>query len=163
MKLRNKILLFIGLLILLEIIVSCGFNVWQKNIYNNNKKIVQQGDSPTYNSRTGNENSNDKINWNYSGFSGDDTIWILKPKEDGEITINYDSTVKNGNFKVALVNPKKEEIETILEGTEEGNKTIKLLKEEEYRIKIVGKNAEGDIKLSVNENKNVEITSKYQH
>ncbi len=160
MKLWNKILLFIGLLILLDIVVSCGFNVGQKNIYNNNKKIAQQGDSHTYNRRTGNENSNDKIDWKYSGFSGDDTIWILKPKEDGEITINYDSTVNNGNFKVVLTNPKKQEIKTILEGIEEGSETIKLLKEE-YRIKIVGKNAEGNIKLSINENKNVEITNKY--
>lgn len=87
MKLRNKILLFIGLLILLDIIVSYGFNVWQKNIYNNNKKIAQQSDSHTYNRRTGNENSNDKIDWKYSGFSGDDTIWILNQKEEGEITI----------------------------------------------------------------------------
>lgn len=159
LKLRNKILLFIGILILLDIIVSCVFNVWQKNIYNNNKKIAQQGDDYTY-SRTSSENSNDKIDWNYSDFSGDDTVWILNSKEDCEITINYHSTVDNGKFKVVLANPKKEEVEDILEGTEEGNKTIKLSKEE-YRIKIVGKNAEGQIKLSINENKNVEITNKY--
>ncbi|WP_252217179.1 hypothetical protein [Clostridium sp. VAP41] len=59
-----------------------------------------------------------------------------------------------------MTNPKKQEIKTILEGIEEGSETIKLLKEE-YRIKIVGKNAEGNIKLSINENKNVEITNKY--
>lgn len=159
MKLRNKILLFIGVLVLLDIIISCVFNVWQKNIYNNNKKIAQQGDDYTY-SRTISENSNDKIDWNYSDFSGDDTVWILNPKEDCEITINYRSAVDNGKFKVVLANPKKGEVENILEGTEEGNKTIKLSKEE-YRIKIVGKNAEGEIKLSINENKNVEIANKY--
>lgn len=160
MKLKNKTLLFCGLLILSFIFVSYGFNFWQKNIYNNSKKIVEQGDSYTYNKRTVNENNNDKIDWKYSGFSGDDTICILKPKEDGEITINYDSKVNHGNFKMVLVSPKKQEIKTIFEGTEEGSETIKLLKDE-YRIKIVGKNAEGEIKFSINENKNIEITNSY--
>ena len=61
----------------------------------------------------------------YSGFSGDDTIWILNSHKDGEITFNYDSTVNSGDFKVVLINPQKG-IENILEGTEQGNKTTNI-------------------------------------
>lgn len=42
-----------------------------------------------------------------------------------KITINYDSTVEKGNFKLVLINPENE-IETILEGTDQSSKTIKL-------------------------------------
>lgn len=158
MKLRNKILLFICLLILLDIIISFGFHIGQKNIYNNNDKIVEQGDSYTYRNRVGTHNSSDKIDLNYSGFSGDDTIWILNLHKDDEITFNYDSTVNSGDFKVVLINSQKQ-IENILEGTEQGNKTIKLTKGE-CRVKIVGRNAEGQVKLSINdESKNIDISS----
>lgn len=158
MKLRNKILLVICILIILDIIASFGFNIWQKNIYNSNNKIVQQGDSYTYKNKTGTQNSSYEINLKYSGFSGDDTIWILNAHKDCEITLNYNSTVNNGDFKIVLINSQKE-IENILEGTAQGNQTIKLTKGE-CRFKIVGRNAEGEIKLSIiDENKNVDISS----
>lgn len=158
MKLRKKILLFICLLIILDIIISFGFNIWQKNIYNNNYKLVQQGDSYTYKNKIGPQNSSNEIDLKYSGFSGDDTIWILNAHKDGEITLNYNSTVNSGDFKLVLINSQKE-IENILEGTEQGDKTIKLTKGE-CRLKIVGRNAEGEVKLSINdESKNTDISS----
>ena len=129
----------------------------RKNIYNNNDKIVQDGDSYTNISRTCTGNSKDEIDIKYSGFYGDDTIFILESKEDGEVTFNFDSTVNSGDFKAVLINPKKE-IENILEGTEQGNKTIKLAKGK-YRFKIVGRNAKGEINISINKNNNVVITN----
>jgi len=158
LKLRNKILLAICILIILDIIISFGFNIWQKNIYNNNYKIVQQGDSYTYKNKTGTQNSSDEIDLKYSGFSGDDTIWILNAHKDCEITLDYNSTVNSGDFKIVLINPEKE-IENILEGTAQGNKTIKLTKGE-CRFKIVGRNTDGEVKLSIiDESKNIDISS----
>jgi len=159
LKLRNKVILFICLLLLIGIIFGYSTCDERKNIYNNNDKIVQDWDSYSYmyNSRTWTGNSRDKINIKYSGFSGYDTIFISESKEDGEVTFNFDSIVNSGDFKAVLINPQKE-IENILEGTEQGSKTLKLAKGK-YRFKIVGRNAKGEINISINKNNNVVITN----
>ena len=89
-KLRNKVILCICLLFLIGIIFSYSECDERKNIYNNNNKIWQDGDSYKYSSRTCTGNSKDGTNIKYSGFSGDDTIFILQSKEDGEVTFNFD-------------------------------------------------------------------------
>jgi hypothetical protein len=157
LKLRNKVIFCICLLFLIGIIITYGACDERKNIYYNNDKIVQEGDSYTNNSRTITGNSKDEIDIKYSGFYGDDTIFILESKEDGEVKFNFDSTVNSGDFKAVLINPQKE-IENILEGTEQGNKIIKLAKGK-YRFKIVGRNAKGEINISINKNNNVIITN----
>lgn len=161
MNLKNKFSLGICLLFLIGIISGCGVGYEKKNMYDDNEKIVQEGDSYTYINRIGTGNSDDKIDVKYSGFYGIDTIWSLELKEDGEITFNYDSTVNSGDFKAVLINPQKE-IENIFEGTDQGEKTIKLTKGK-YRFKIVGRKAEGKVKISINKNQNVEITNSNNH
>lgn len=156
MKLRNKFLLCACLLLLIVTISSCGVSQNKKNIYNNNDKIVQEGDSFSYRTRIDTEDSNDKIDVKYSSFSGTETIWALESKEDGEIIFKYNSTVNSGDFKAVLINPKKE-IEIILIGNQQGDKVVKLAKGK-YIFKIVGRNAKGEIKISSNKNQNVKIT-----
>ena len=156
MKLKNKILLCICILFVIGIIINCGVFASKNNIYNNNEKIVKEDYSYNYTNSIG-ESSNDKMDMKYSGFYGTDTIWILEVKEESEITFNYDSIVDSGNFKAVLIN-NKEEIENISEGTEQGNKTIKLAKGK-YKFKLVGRDAEGEINISINKNNNVGITN----
>ena len=60
------------------------------------------------------------------------------------------------NFKAVLINPKNE-IETIVEGTEKSSKTIKLTKGK-YGFRNVGATAEGKIKFSISKNTSVKIT-----
>ncbi|WP_242966096.1 hypothetical protein [Clostridium chromiireducens] len=55
-----------------------------------------------------------------------------------------------------MINPKNE-VETILEGTEKSRKTIKLTKGK-YRFRNVGANADGKIRISVSSNSDVKIT-----
>ena len=157
MKLQNKSVFCICLLFLIGTIIICGVVFAKNNIYNNNEKIVKYDYSYNYTNRIGEgENSDDKIDIKYSGFYGTDTIWILESKEESEITFNYDSTVNSGDFKAVLINPQKE-VKNILEGTGQGNKTMKLAKGK-YKFKLVGRNAEGQVKISINKNNNIEIT-----
>ena len=155
MKLKNKILLCICILFVIGIIINCGVFVSKNNIYNNNEKIVKEDYSYNYTNSIG-ESSNDKMDMKYSGFYGTDTIWIIEAKEESEITFNCDSTVNSGDFKAVLINSKGE-IENISEGADHGYKTIKLAKGK-YKFKLVGRNAEGQVKISINKNNNIEIS-----
>lgn len=125
------------------------------NMYSNNDKIIQEDDDYMY-IIFDNKKINNEIEIKYSGFSGIDTIYFLEAKEDTEITMNYDSTVEKGKFKLVLINPDNE-IETILEGTDQSSKTIKLTKGK-YRLRNVGANTVGNIKFSISNNTNVIIT-----
>ncbi|AQR91762.1 hypothetical protein [Clostridium saccharobutylicum] len=163
MKIKNKFLLGLCLIFLLSIMCGCGLSINQdknensnkNNMYNNNDKIVQEDNNNTYVNCKSNIKNNE-IEMKYSGFSGIDTICFLEVKEDTEITFDYDSTVNNGKFKAVLINPKNE-VETILEGTEQSSKTIKLIKGE-YRFRNVGANADGKIRISGSSNSDVKIT-----
>lgn len=162
LNIKNKFLLGFCIIFLVGIMCGCGLsnqdkntNNNQKNMYNNNDKIVQVDNNYTY-ITCRNTRSNNEIEIQYSGFSGIDTICFLEAKEDTEITFNYDSTVDNGKFKAVLVNTKNE-VETILEGTEQNSKTIKLAKGK-YSFRNVGANADGKIRIFISSNSNVKIT-----
>lgn len=161
----NKKQFFSGLslIFLISIIYGCGISINQNkndnsnkvNMYNNNDEIVHEDNNYTYVICERNIKNNE-IEMKYSGFCGVDTICFLEVKEDTEITLDYDSTVDNGKFKAVLISPKSE-LETILEGTEQSSKTIKLTKGK-YKFRNVGANAEGKVKISVNSNSDVKMT-----
>lgn len=162
LNIKNKFLLGFYLIFLIGIMCGCGLsdqnkntNNNQENMYNNNDKIEQEDNNYTY-VTCGSTRKNNQIDIQYSGFSGIDTICLLEAKEDTEITFNYDSTVGKGKFKSVLINPKNE-VETILEGTEQSSKTIKLAKGN-YSFRNVGANADGKIRISISSNSNVNIT-----
>lgn len=162
LNIRNKFLLGFCLIFLIGTMCGCGFsnqdeneNSNKVNMYNDNDKIVQEGNNYTYITRKFNGNNNE-MEIKYSSFSGIDTICFLEAKEDTEITFDYDSTVDKGKFKAVLINPKNE-VETILEGTDQSSKTIKLTKGE-YSLRNVGANAAGKIKISFSSNSDVKIT-----
>lgn len=161
MNIKNKLALAICIVFLFGSISGCKVSDNKKNTYgntyNDNEKIAQQSENHTHTTYNISNNSDNNIEFQYGGFFGVDTIWILNSKDDEDITLDYDSKVNSGDFKAVLVNPKGE-IENILEGTDKGNKTIKLTKGE-YRVKLVGNDANGKVKLSIAQNKNVEIKS----
>ncbi|EHI99632.1 hypothetical protein CDLVIII_3047 [Clostridium sp. DL-VIII] len=162
MNIRNKFLLGFCLIFLIGTMCGCGFsnqnendNSNKVNMYNDNDKIVQENNNYTYINCNFSRNNN-VIEIKYGSFSGIDTICFLEAKEDTEITFDYDSTVDNGKFKAVLINPKNE-VETIVEGTDQSSKTIKLTKGQ-YSFKNVGANAAGKIKISFSSNSAVKIT-----
>jgi len=125
---------------------GCTLNTGKSDIYNNNEKIARDGDSYSYVGRNESGSKND-INVKYGKFSGSETIWNIESEGECEIAIKYDSKVESGDFKGVLINPEKQ-VEDILLGTEEGEKTIKLT-EGKYRFKFVGNKAKGEIKISI--------------
>lgn len=138
------------LLLLVTVISSCGENQEKQNIYNDHDKIVQEGDRFTFRNRTDLERSNNKIDVKYSGFSGAETIWIIESKEDSQITFSCNSTVGRGYFKTVLIHPDKR-ITTLIIGNQQGDRTTTLIKGK-YVVKMVGRNAEGQVNISVSGN-----------
>ena len=156
MKIKNK-LIYIGL-----ILIFAGgliFNIYQKNIYYNDKRIAQEDDNYKVVNFSSNSKDIEEYELTYGSISGDRLMWILNPKEETEVTFNYDSNVDKGKFKVVLVDSDEKNIENILEGTEEGSKTIGLTTHK-YFIKFVGKDAAGELKFSAVHNKSVDISTK---
>jgi len=145
-KLKSKFLLSLYLFLIILIGSGCGVSQDKKNIYSNNDIITQEADSFSFKTRKDTGNSKDEVNIKYNGFYGADTIWVIESENDEEIILKYNSNVKSGEFKVVLINPKKE-IENILVGSQQGDKTIKLTKGK-YVIKIVGRNAKGEINIT---------------
>lgn len=154
MRLRNKIVLGAWLLFLMCTFTGCGIGNEKGGIYNDNDRISRDGDSYSYIARS-QSSSNNHITVKYGKFSGTDTIWSIESKGDCEITFDYDSEVESGDFKGVLITPEKE-VETVLEGTDNGEKTIKLT-EGKYRFKFVGSKAKGKIDISIEENEDVKV------
>ncbi|WP_315072740.1 hypothetical protein [uncultured Clostridium sp.] len=158
MNIKNKFLGLI-LIILISFISGCNMNYNRNSvysdIYNDNDKIAQANENHIYTTADTTKDSDRNLSLKYSGFLGVDAIWNINSKDDGEITLDYDSNVNSGDFKVVLVNPKKE-IENILVGTDHGSKTLKL-SNGKYVLKLVGNNANGNIKLTISQSKNAEI------
>lgn len=122
-----------------------GFN--QNNIYNNDKIIAGSADSYSYLSRQGQVKDNvAELSFQLTGV---DTIWSFSTTESKNMTLHYDIKIKQGQFKVVLVNANKEVI-TLLE--EEGKDSIDFsLEPGKNVIKIVGKKALVELYLKIDE------------
>ncbi|EHI98989.1 hypothetical protein CDLVIII_2333 [Clostridium sp. DL-VIII] len=159
MNIKNKFVYF-SLISLIIFISGCNMNYNRatvySDIYNDNDKIAKTSKDHIYTTSSITKNSDQNLSLKYSGFLGVDAIWNINSKDDGEITLDYDSNVNSGDFKVVLVNPNKE-IENILVGTDHGSKTLKL-SNGKYVLKLVGNNANGNIKLTISQSKNAEIS-----
>lgn len=159
MKIKTKFLFGLLLILLFSFIISCNANYNRNsvysNLYNDNDKIAQTSENHIYTTTSTTKDSDQNLSLKYGGFLGVDAIWLIDSREDGEITLDYESTVDKGDFKVVLVSPKKE-IENILVGTDNGSKTLKL-SNGKYILKLVGNNANGNIKLKITQSKNAEI------
>ncbi len=149
MKKRNG--LFTGLLLLLAAaaLSACGSpKVDMQAIYTDDAKIAAQGDSYTYQNRLGSVDTADQLDLEYQGFSGSDTIWSLEVNADSPLEVTCDSRVSSGDFKAVLVTPEKT-VEVICEGTQAGEKTFDL-KAGSYALKLVGRQASGEVKIALN-------------
>lgn len=155
MKLK-KTLIIIGSCFIFFIVRFNSCEIGPKiYIYDNQYKIANPQDRCTYISRSGKDDSYNKINFDYIGFTGKDTIWNLEVKEASEIIFKYNSEICNGDFKGVLVSDKKK-IDNIFESSTIGEKSLKLEKGN-YAFKIVGRNAKGKIKVFINGNENIKI------
>ena len=133
---------------------SCGISTYQKSLYNDNSKIIKQGDSYSFLKRAENTYNN-KTSVKFGTFYGMETIWTIDAKSEGNIKINYKTQIKGGKFKIVFITPENE-IKTICEGTQNGSILIKA-EMGKSRIKIVGNETKGECELSIFPDGNIKI------
>lgn len=154
----RKICLATALLALLTVSLSGCSGAGQDKlaIYDDDAKIAAEGDSYTFKNRVGSADEETKIDLAYDGFSGSNSIWTVEFAEFGTLTLEYESIVSAGDFKVVLVGP-KEQVNTLFEGTQLSAKTADL-EAGKYTVKLVGREANGTIKLSLKVDGNATVT-----
>lgn len=157
MRLKRCLLLFAGLMMLASALGGCAgdASLAKQNIFADEDALVQEADSYTYANRLGGGETQDQLDLEYSGFSGMETIWTFDVEDAGQISLEFDSTVDNGDFKVVLITPDKE-IEEVLNGAQQGETTIALAQGKTI-LRLVGRDAGGHILLSITDNQGVTI------
>ena len=137
--------IYLFIFIALSSLVGIAYLVISNNYENDKSKyfyddslIVLEGDSYTYLDKLGNIE-----NLTFKGFSGTETIFSAS--ENMIISLSCEYEISKGEFKVVLINENNEIL--IIENLS----TITLNVNKGSRIKIVGANSNGEIKLIINE------------
>lgn len=146
------------LICLILIIPFSGCNNDQKLYYDNDKKISQSSDNFSYMTRSEESQSNNETSIKFSSFDGSDTIWNIEVEEDSNITFEYETNITGGKCKGVLITP-EDKIEKIFEGSE-NNENIISLNKGNYRFKLVGLSAKGEVAFKIGPNDKVKISSK---
>jgi len=136
---------FLTLITLFMILIGCATDDKQ-SIYTDEQRIVQEGDSYSFYSRT-EEEDDKRLRIDFSRFSGVQTIMELQTEETSKLRLKYVSLVDNGNFKMVLVTEDKK-IVKVVEQSDRGILEI-AIKSGKNTLKIVGQNAKGYIQLEV--------------
>ncbi|NLC45119.1 MAG: hypothetical protein GX783_12670 [Clostridiales bacterium] len=155
MKSYNKLVL--GILVMLAIMINAGCSSvvsHQDSIFDNDSKIIAQGDSHTYKSRLGNI-ADKETEIKFNSFSGSDTIYRIISDGESDAIFNFSSISDKGDFKVVLITA-DDEIINIVNGTGEGSESISI-EDGTSRVKLIGKKAKGEIKLKIESGENVDI------
>jgi len=152
-NIKNLTLLCIALLFT-SIFFGCGPDADKRDIYDNDMYIAQEGDNFSFYNRVGEEDEK-HIDIKFNGFYGAQTIWAIQTEENSDINLSFDSIIKSGDFKVVLITPEQELI-SITE--QDNNGTFKInVSPGKYKIKIVGKNASGNLRIDLSENKSNKV------
>lgn len=166
MKSKKLIYIIISIVIVLGGIITINrfmdrfyTGVNRKSIYTDNSKIVALNDNYSYLYKRG---INEKGYTNMSfKFSGMDTIWEISSKKDSTINIEFDSKIESGKFKVVLIDENNNVIK-ILEQSQEGSSKFNI-KKGNSRIKIIGSDCKGELKMNITANKeeNMDVVDIY--
>jgi outer membrane lipoprotein-sorting protein len=148
-----KFILLISLCVLLLLPAGCSKSSLA-DIYNNNAKIAESGDSYNFKERMG-SNTLNELKLKFKTFYGMETIWIIEARVQGTITFDFETQIKSGKFKAVLISPTKE-VMTILDQSNAGSITLSVDKGNN-RVKIVGNGATGEVNLLANLNKDIGV------
>lgn len=141
------------LLTILTILLGCtNYKKLQDSAFSNDEIIVKDGDSYSYFIKTSSKanKSINEYNFSFKKFSGTDTLYIIKTKESTELALNINLINEAGDLKLVLIDPANN-VSTIAIGTQNFKRSY-LLNKGEYRLKLVGSNASGEIMLSIENN-----------
>ena len=126
----------------------------ERNIYNNEEKIVSESDSYSY-LRRKLENEKNNMDFEFVEFTGIDTVYNIQSTKEGVIELQYKSEILKGKFKILLITPKNEII-TVLSGNSKGNSKIKI-ESGESKIRIVGYKSTGNFTMNVISTDDIDI------
>lgn len=128
----------------LYLLLSQDIEEEKKEVFENHERIMQEADTYYFRKRMA-ENDADRICLEFEKFYGVQTLWVIGVGESSEIALNYRLSVKGGKFKVVLLTPEGELLK-VAEQDGEGTFSVPASKGE-YRVKMVGKNADGIIEI----------------
>ena len=126
-----------------------------RDIYNNEYKIVSENDSYSY-LRKKLKNEENNMNLKFVEFTGIDTAYNIESYKEGIITLQYETEILKGEFKVLLITPSNE-IVNVLEGNNKGNNNIKI-SSGKSKIRIVGNKSTGNLKINITSSDDIDIT-----
>jgi hypothetical protein len=150
----SKILVPIISLMVVFTAGGCSGSEYQRSLYKDDSKIISQSDSYSFKNRLENA-SNGKVTIRFGSFYGMDTLFTIEASKEAVAPLELDSKVDSGDFKVVLISPDNK-VEILAEGTKSAKQEFKLQKGKS-RIKIVGNNAKGEVKLNIKDNENIKI------
>lgn len=148
--------------ILLSLFTLSGCNnAVQEDVYTNNDRLVQQSNTFTYTNTAKKSITDKKLSLEFSTFTGVDTFWIISSDIDQELKVDIDQQVNAGKFKTIMVSDDNEtrEINVLSEGSQTKTASITLKPTTEYRIKIVGSKAKGNIKMELSSEQDIHLTA----
>ena len=158
-KLIAGLLMFviiIGLINIIPLIQDQYIGKNQKYIYNDDLKIMDQGDSYSFSYKEGICEGN-TVDLKFK-FTGSNTLWDIETNNEAVINIDYSANISDGKFKVILITPENEII-NVLEQSDSGKKEIKL-KNGTSRIKMVALDAKGSLILNIEDNEQIILKGK---
>ncbi|MDO9628684.1 MAG: hypothetical protein Q7I99_02185 [Acholeplasmataceae bacterium] len=129
---------------LITLLTACSLSD-NKNAYDNYNKIINTTSEKTYETYVGGVEDNSAL-LRFERFEGIDTLFVFSGEES--VTITVYENIKDGRFKVVLIDPYDQVVEL--------HETITLsCIEGQYKVKLVGDGATGTVSINVSSNVSV--------
>ncbi|OZQ64200.1 hypothetical protein CA600_17460 [Paenibacillus sp. VTT E-133280] len=131
-----------------------GFASKQENVFNNENRLLEVGDSFTFSNKKGEINEEHAI-IQYSGFSGVYTVWRMTSQEDISLKIKIQGNNKRGKFKL-IQTIADQQLTTIWSG-EKDEEVILNIPKGSSAIKWVGQKAAGELNIQLDTEDGLEV------
>lgn len=151
----NKRVMFSVILILAVVLAGCGVKQEQKEMYNSNQAIAGSGDSYSYGNRSG-EVTAESADIEFTKFYGSDTIWTIEAEQDSKVNIEYQQSMKDGEFKIVLITPDGN-VQVVAENRAEGETELILPKGKNV-VKFVGRGGDGKVHAGLTSSGDLPVT-----
>lgn len=130
--------------------------VIQEEVYSNNDRLVGQADTFSYSDRKQIKQTTEQLSLEFAIFTGVNTMWKISTDEEMELELQINQQLDDGDFKTILVS-QGQEVSILCEGDQSQTTSIQLQPNKEYRIKIVGSQAKGNIDITLKPQQGVHI------
>lgn len=131
-------------------------NVIQEEVYSNNDRLARQADTFSYSDSKKIQQSTEQLSLEFAIFTGVNTMWKISTDEEMELELQINQNLDSGEFKTIVVSQDKE-VSVLCEGNQSQMSSIQLQPNKEYRIKIVGSQAKGNVDITLKPQQGVHI------